>query len=383
MIKSDFLKIMRAVWIPGGVLMVLFHPFILSLGWASGNHLKLIIVSESLWTSSSQHLMSVGPGEGPHFHPVDLDRMARIPEVAKDPSEVPPPSVHKTPSRIQYHLEVQEVVSTLADGTEYLFWTFGRTVPGPMLRARVGDTIELTLKNHRTSTHDHSIDLHAVTGPGGGGALAAMKPGEEKTITFKALHPGVFIYHCATPNVPTHITNGLYGLIVIDPEEGWPVVDREFYVVQGEVYTKGGVGQKGFQPFAPDKMMAENPEYIVLNGRVKALTGERALQAQQGETIRIFFGNAGVSRISSFHIIGEIFDKVYPEAALNRVNTSVQSTLVPAGGATVVELKLENSGNYILLDHAISRIDRGAYGVLNVSGTPVPELLSGENDPTK
>jgi len=379
MTKSDFFKLLRAVLIPAGTLMVLFHPVFLSMGWASGNLLNVMKVSESFGTASSLHLMSVGPAEGPHFHPVDLDRMSRIPEVAKDPSEVPLLQVRKTPSRIQYHLEAQEVISTLADGTEYLYWTYDRTVPGPMLRARVGDTIELTLKNHRTSTHDHSIDLHAVTGPGGGGALTAVKPGEKKTMVFKALHAGVFIYHCATPNVPTHITNGLYGLIVIDPEEGWPAVDREFYVVQGEVYTKGSVGQKGFQPFAPDKMMAENPEYIILNGRVKALTGERALQAKQGETIRIFFGNAGVSRISSFHIIGEIFDKVYPEAALNRVNTSVQTTLVPAGGATVVELKLENSGNFILLDHAISRIDRGAYGVLNVSGTPVPELLSGKN----
>ena len=373
MIKNDFFKLLRVVWIPAGVLLVLFHPLFPSAAGASGNLLNVMKVG----TASSPHLMSVGPAEGPHFHPVDLDRMSRIPEIAKDPSEVPLPQVRKTPARIQYFLEAQEVISTLADGTEYLYWTYGRTVPGPMLRARVGDTIELTLKNHPTSTHDHSIDLHAVTGPGGGGALTAVKPGEKKTIVFKALHPGVFIYHCATPNVPTHITNGLYGLIVIDPEEGWPVVDREFYVMQGEVYTQGGVGQKGFQPFAPDKMMAENPVYIVLNGRVKALTGERALQAKQGETIRIFFGNAGVSRISSFHIIGEIFDKVYPEAALNRVKTSVQTTLVPAGGATVVELKLENSGNFILLDHAISRIDRGAYGVLSVSGTPVPELLSG------
>lgn len=378
MTMSEFLKLLRSVWLPVGACTVLFHLAFGATGWASANLLNVMKLSATFGTASSQHLMSVGPGEGPHFHPVELDRMSRIPEVAKDASEVPQIPVRKTPSRIQYHLKVQEVIATLADGIEYLYWTFDRTVPGPMLRARVGDTIELTLENHWTSTHDHSIDLHAVTGPGGGGALTAVKPGEKKTLVFKALHAGVFIYHCATPNVPTHITNGLYGLIVIDPEEGWPAVDREFYVVQGEVYTQGGVGQKGFQPFAPDKMMAENPVYIVLNGRVKALTGERALQARQGETIRIFFGNAGVSRIASFHIIGEIFDKVYPEAALNRVNTSVQTTLVPAGGATVVELKLENSGDYILLDHAISRIDRGAYGVLSVSGDPVPELLSGK-----
>ena len=325
---------------------------------------------------SGGHLKSVGPGEAPHLLSADPARFQQVSDIAKNASEVPPPASHRSPKRVRFHLEAQEVVAPLAEKTPYIFWTFNRTVPGPLLRARVGDTVELTLENHPTSSHDHSIDLHAVTGPGGGAQMIRVKPGKTKTITFKAIHPGVFIYHCATPNVPTHITNGLYGLIVIDPAEGWRAVDREFYVMQGEVYTEGEVGQQGFQAFSPRKMMDERPEYIVLNGRVKALTGARALQAKQGETIRIFFGNGGVSRISSFHIIGEIFDRVYPEAALNHVLTSVQTTLVPAGGAAVVELTLENSGDYILLDHAISRIDRGAYGILHVQGTPVPELLS-------
>ena len=325
---------------------------------------------------SGDHLKAVGPGEAPHLLSADPARFQQVSDIAKNASEVPPPASHRSPKKVRFHLEAQEVVAPLAEKTPYIFWTFNRTVPGPLLRARVGDTVELTLKNHPTSTHDHSIDLHAVTGPGGGAQMIRVKPGKTKTITFKAIHPGVFVYHCATTNVPTHITNGLYGLIVIDPAEGWRAVDREFYVMQGEVYTEGEVGQQGFQPFSPRKMMDERPEYIVLNGRVKALTGARALQAKQGETIRIFFGNGGVSRISSFHIIGEIFDRVYPEAALNHVLTSVQTTLVPAGGAAVVELTLETSGDYILLDHAISRIDRGAYGILHVQGTPVPDLLS-------
>ena len=324
---------------------------------------------------SRDHLKSVGPGEAPHTHPADPARFQKVSDIAKNVSAVPPPASHRSPQRIRFNLEAQEVVAPLAEKTPYIFWTFNRTVPGPLLRARVGDTVELTLKNHSTSSHEHSIDLHAVTGPGGGAQMTRVKPGKTKTITFKAVHPGVFVYHCATPNVPSHIANGLYGMIVIDPAEGWRAVDREFYVMQGEVYTEGGVGQQGFQAFSPRKMMDERPEYILLNGRDKALTGAGALQAQQGETIHIFFGNGGVSRISSFHIIGEIFDRVHPEAALNRVLTSVQTTLVPAGGAAVVELTLENSGDYILLDHAISRIDRGAYGILHVQGTPVPDLL--------
>ena len=322
------------------------------------------------------YLKSVGPGEAPHTHSMVPARFPQISEIGMNPSMVPVPTSNTSPKIVRIHLEAKEGIASLADGTTYLYWTFNGTVPGPMLRARVGDTVELTVSNHPDSTHDHSIDLHAVTGPGGGGSVSRVAPGKSKTITFKATHPGVFVYHCATPNVPTHITRGMYGLIVIDPKEGWPPVDREFYVMQGEIYTEGGVGEKGFQAFSPRKMMDEQPEYFVLNGRVKALTGARALQAQQGETIRIYFGNGGVSRISSFHIIGEIFDTVYPEAALNRTLASVQTTLVPAGGATVVELTLENSGDYVLLDHAISRIDRGAYGILHVEGIPVPELLS-------
>lgn len=322
------------------------------------------------------YLKSVGPGEPPHTHAVTPNRFPQIAEIAMNPSTVPTPTSHRAPQKVRFHLEAKEGVALLADGTSYLYWTFNGTVPGPMLRARVGDTVELTVSNHSTSTHDHSIDLHAVTGPGGGGGASRVGPGISKTIAFKVAHPGVFVYHCATANVPTHIANGMYGLIVIDPKEGWSPVDREFYVMQGEIYTEGGVGEKGFQNFSPRKMMDEHPEYFVLNGRVKGLTGSRALQARQGETIRIFFGNGGISRISSFHVIGEIFDRVYPEAALNQVFTSVQTTLVPAGGATVVELTLENSGDYVLLDHAITRIDRGAYGILHVEGTPVPELLS-------
>lgn len=322
------------------------------------------------------YLKSVGPGEPPHTHAVTPNRFSQIAEIAMNPSRVPPPSPQRSSQTVRFHLEAKEGVSILADGTSYLYWTFNAAVPGPMLRAQVGDTVELTLSNHLTSTHEHSIDLHAVTGPGGGGGLSRVDPGKSKTITFKATHPGVFVYHCATSNVPTHISNGMYGLIVIDPKGGWPSVDREFYVMQGEIYTEGEVGEKGFQNFSPRKMMDEHPEYFVLNGRVKALIGSGALQARQGETVRIFFGNGGVSRISSFHVIGEIFDRVYQEAALNRVLTSVQTTLVPAGGATVVELTLENSGDYVLLDHAISRIDRGAYGILHVEGTPVKELLS-------
>ncbi|MFQ5448983.1 MAG: copper-containing nitrite reductase [Nitrospinaceae bacterium] len=318
---------------------------------------------------------AVGPGGPPHVHRVEPGKLLRVRDIARNPADVPSPITRSRPAKVIYHLNVREVLSILADGVEYVYWTYNATVPGPMLRARVGDTVELTLSNHASSTHDHSIDLHAVTGPGGGSKLTQVAPGREKTIVFQPLRPGVYIYHCASPNIPSHITNGLYGLIVIDPLKPLPPVDREFYVVQGEFYTGGPVGQKGFQKFSPQKMMAETPEYIVWNGRVHALFGDKALQARQGETIRIYLGNGGVAKVSNFHIIGEIFDKLYPEGTLEHSHASVQTTVIPAGGAAAVELKLENSGEYLLVDHALVRIERGAYGVLRVKGTPVRELL--------
>ncbi len=321
------------------------------------------------------HLKGVGPSEAPHLHTFDKSLISKISEISKNPSDIPHPISRNSSSTVSVKLEAREVISYLADGTEYLFWTYNETVPGPFLRARVRDNIQLTLSNHKSSTHTHSIDLHAVTGPGGGANLTQVKPGESKTISFKALHPGVFLYHCASGNVPTHIANGLYGIILIEPEGGLAHVDREFYIAQGEFFTQGLVGAKGFQKFSPNKMMRETPEYILFNGRVKALTGNKALKAEKGETVRIFFGNAGVSKISSLHIIGEIFDKVYPEGSLKSSTTSIQTTLIPAGGAAAVELKLENAGNFIILDHAISRIDRGAYGLLEVSGNQNPDLL--------
>ena len=347
---------------------VIFTVVFPTFSWSDADH------SEHK-SPEREYLKGVGPGESPHYHHPDIKTLAKISDIAKAPGDLPPPTGRTKQKTVKVSLEAQEVVSTLADGTDYVFWTYNQTVPGPLLRARVGDTIELSISNHPTSSHEHSIDLHAVTGPGGGAGLTKVKPGESKTISFKALNPGVFVYHCASGNVPSHIANGLYGLIIIEPEKGFTPVDREFYVMQGEFYTSGSVGEKGLQSFSPGKMLNESPEYIVLNGRVASLTGKNSLKAKTGETIRIFFGNAGVSKIASFHIIGEIFDRVYPEAALNIVQTSVQTTLVPAGGAVVVELKLESSGSFILLDHAISRIDRGAYGILQVEGNQDPDLL--------
>ncbi|TXK99184.1 hypothetical protein BMR11_06845 [Methylococcaceae bacterium CS5] len=245
---------------------------------------------------------------------------------------------------------------------------------------RQGDTVELNLYNDESSSHSHSIDLHAVTGPGGGAAVTNVEPGETKELVFKATTPGLFVYHCAAGNAATHIANGMYGLILVEPTQGLSKVDHEFYVMQGELYTHGRMGKKGFQAFDARKMIDERPEYIIFNGRTGALVGDGQLNAKVGDKIRLFIGNAGVAKISSFHVIGEIFDRVYSEASLSNPLKNVQTTLVPAGGATMVEFQVDYPGNYVLVDHALTRVDRGAWGILNVTGKKNAALYSGDTD---
>jgi nitrite reductase (NO-forming) len=294
---------------------------------------------------------------------------ARLPQ-----PQVAPPLPQRGPTLVRAEIEAQELVAAVDEGVSTELWTFGGTVPGPMLRVRQGDTVELTFKNAPTSKVTHSIDLHAVTGPGGGAAVTQVPPGGSATFRFRALNPGVYVYHCATPMVAHHIASGMYGLIVVEPPEGLPTVDREFYVMQGDMYLQGERGAKGHRSFALEKLLDERPDYVLFNGAVGALTGEGALKAKVGETVRIFFGVGGPNLASSFHVIGEIFDRVYPEGSSEALR-NVQTTLVPAGGATVVELKLEVPGRYVLVDHSLGRLEKGAAGHLVVEGPDAPSIF--------
>jgi nitrite reductase (NO-forming) len=298
------------------------------------------------------------------------------PSIVRGPTDLPAPLGERGPENLRLDIETRELKGQLADGTTYLYMTFDGLVPGPFYRIRVGDTVEVHLKNPQESTLVHSIDFHAVTGPGGGAAVTQVKPGEEKSFTFKALNPGLYVYHCATPMVAHHITSGMYGLILVEPEGGLPPVDKEFYVMQGELYTTGAYGQKGFQPLDMNKLRSESPEYFVFNGAVGALTTQAPLQANVGESVRIFMGVGGPNFTSSFHVIGEIFDRVYDQASLTAAPlTDVQTTLVPPGGATVVEFAVEVPGRYLLVDHALSRLERGLVGFLVVEGPENPEIF--------
>ncbi len=291
--------------------------------------------------------------------------------------QVPPPITYTAPARVVVHFEAREFTAQLTDDQSYKFWGFNGTVPGPMIRVRVGDTVEFHLKNHKDSIFPHNIDIHAVNGPGGGAAVNLVSPGQEAAFAFKTLNPGLFIYHCASPipNIPAHIANGMYGLLLVEPEQGLPAVEKEYYVLESEFFTMPSKGNNVLE-LSMEKGLAEHPDYVVFNGRQGALTGEGALTAQVGETVRLYVGNIGPNGTSSFHIIGEIFDTVYVEGAIGGlVNHNVQTTLIPSAGATIVEMKMDVPGDYLLVDHSIFRVAKGAVGILSVTGNEHAETF--------
>ncbi len=343
-----------------------------------------------------------------------------VADISRRASDIPPPITRTENKTVTIDLETREVVAEIAPGVTYEYWTYNGTVPGPFIRVKEGDTVEIRLhhdhgdhqsntdQNHSLAvdafpisvarangTHEtmdphsagageheqaghaaHSIDLHAVEGPGGGATLTQTPPGEMHAFQFKATRPGIYVYHCASPHIPTHVANGMYGLILVEPKDGLPKVDHEYYVMQGELYTKGTFGEKGHQEFSLEKLQAERPGYFVFNGRVGALTGGGALTSNVGETIRVFFG-VGPHIASNFHIIGGILDKLYPEGdILSPPHRNVQTTVVPPGGAMMTEFTLEVPGKYLLVDHSLSRaIDKGALGEIIVEGPNQPDIF--------
>ncbi|WP_173934917.1 copper-containing nitrite reductase [Chelativorans sp. Marseille-P2723] len=334
-------------------------------------------IRNHLMTTTAAAVMAFGclatqPGyadeaTGTGLAPVDIVRSA---------TDLPGALGERGPQTVRVNLETVEVVGALADGTTYNYWTFNGKVPGPFVRVRVGDTVEVLLENHEHSMAMHNVDFHAVTGLHGGGQATLAAPGEEKGFTFKALQPGLYVYHCAVGPAAQHITNGMYGMILVEPEGGLPPVDREFYVMQGELYTEEAFGTSGMLTESYDKLMNEQPEYYVFNGAAEALTGDNALKAKVGETIRIYFGVGGPNKTSSFHMIGEIFDTVYNLGSLTGDPLpDVQTITVPPGGAAAVDIKLDVPGEYLLVDHALSRVMRGLVGTLIVEGEEQPEIF--------
>ena len=303
-------------------------------------------------------------------------RFEKVADIGRDPNDVPSPLNRDESLEVKINIKVKEVISEVAPGIYFNYWTFDGTVPGPMYRVREGDTIIMSITNDISSLHHHNIDLHAVTGQGGGASLSDVMPGETKIFKWKAMNPGLFIYHCAMPNVSTHNSHGQYGLILVEPKEGLSKVDKEFYMVQGELYTVGDIGKKGLTIFDSEALVDGHPNYVTFNGRIESAP---RMHAKVGDKIRIYVGNGGVNLISSFHVIGEIFDKVYPEGAIGEGSATfknVQTTAVLPGGSTIVEFKVDVPGKYLLVDHALARMNKGAWAVLEVTGSSTPEIYS-------
>lgn len=351
-----------------GVLIAIISSFVLFIFWKvnSKRKQKLIVMIIIFLGLGMYQLPFLIFGSLPH--------VARI---VADPNVNNYQLLEKKENRVKLDLELREVISEIDHGVTTTFWTYNGTVPGPFLKVMEGDMIDVSLKNPSQNRVPHNIDFHAVNGPGGGGVVTNVKPGETKKFSFKALNPGLFVYHCAFPSAAAHMSHGMYGLILVEPKGGLPKVDREFYVMQGEMYTNGPQNDhKGFQYYDLSKMENGKPNYVVFNGKVGALDGK--MKAKVGEKIRVYVGNGGVNLISSFHIIGEVFDSVYPEGSVGgAIFKNIQTTLVPAGGSAIVEFTVDVPGKYLLVDHALARVQKGAIGTLEVEGNNNKAIFDG------
>lgn len=321
------------------------------------------------WDALAQHPLS---------HTNGGNKVIKAADIVRDPSDLPPPIEKRAPAVIKVTLTSKEIVGVLdpESGTTYQYWTFNGRVPGPFIRVRQGDTVEVTVVNPKDSRMVHSVDFHAAIGPGGGAALTQVPPGKSKTFSFVATTPGLFVYHCGSPMIAQHIANGMYGMILVEPAGGLPHVDHEYYVMQGEIYTTSPKGKNGLQQFSAENLMAETPQYYVFNGAVDSLTKEYPLQAKEGETVRIFLGNAGPNSTASEHMVGEIFTRDYLFGSLlSPPLTGIQTTSVPPGDAAILELKAQTPGQFTLMDHAISRMQKGNIAILQVNGPANTALM--------
>ncbi len=349
-------------------------------GVRSGNHfesqgmavvlglLLLVAGAETLEAQSANHAMHMGSATA----------IAKTVDIVRDPADVPPPVGARGPAVVRVTLTAQEVIGELdpQSGTTYRYWTFNGKVPAPMVRVRQGDTVEVTLHNDPNSHMVHSVDFHAALGPGGGAAFSQTPPGQSKTFTFQATTPGLFVYHCGTPMIAEHIANGMYGLILVEPAGGLPQVEHEYYVMQGEIYTTAPKGKAGLQQFSGAKLLQEDAEYFVFNGAVDALTKQHAMQANVGDTVRIFFGDAGPNATSSLHMVGEIFTRDYALGSLTSPPLSgVQTASVPPGGAAMLELTASVPGKFAMMDHAMARMAKGLMATLEVKGAENAQLM--------
>jgi len=295
--------------------------------------------------------------------------------------EVPPPIDRNYPVHLKVNMDVlvKDMEIDSVHTTE--LWTFNGGVPGPFIRAREGDIMTVELTNNDESGMLHNIDFHSVMGPGGGAHVLTAERNQTKQATFRLEYPGLFIYHCAVAPVGVHMASGMYGAMLVEPQGGLPRVDKEFFVVQSEFYCSDESSTRQLD-LDEQRGVDENPSHVVFNGRDGSLRDGGSLKANTGDRVRIYFANVGPNLVSSFHVIGAIFDKVYREGDLiSPPGRGIQSTLVPSGGATVVEIDFQVPGTFAIVDHSIWRMEKGAAGWITVTGDPRPDIYHSDDPP--
>jgi nitrite reductase (NO-forming) len=312
--------------------------------------------------------------------------------VAADPADVPAPIDRDEPATIQQTLTTKEVTAEVEPGVTFDYMTFDGQIPGPMVRVRQGDTVELTLENPDGNAMPHNVDFHAIYGTGGGSIATTANPGSENKMKFQARYPGAFIYHCAVPNLDYHISAGMFGMIVVEPKGGLPDVDHEFYFGQHELYTNKDTGAEGHHGFDMDAMAAEDPTYVLLNGEkyAYAAAARGPLEVQKGDSVRVFLVDGGPNVSSNFHPIGNVWSRAYRDGGLPEdedleayADKQIQTMKVPPGSCMIGEMETPVPSRIKLVDHALSRVVRkGLLAEIDVLGDEEEDIYDPDFDGT-
>ncbi|WP_166244426.1 multicopper oxidase domain-containing protein [Paenibacillus turpanensis] len=268
-----------------------------------------------------------------------------------------PPIMKRNGNQVSIEMTAQITNIEISKGETYNAWTFNGTVPGPVLRIKEGDVLTFTLKN-KDPNLAHSMDFHAVHAAPSA-KFIDVQPNEQGTFTYPANTPGVFMYHCGTKPVLAHIANGMYGMIIVEPKNGYPtdpMVDREYTLVQSEWYEEHDYEQ----------FLNGEPEYVVFNGTDFELM-EKPLLAKVGDIVRLYISNAGPNEVSSFHVVGTTMDAVYIDGNPSNVLKGLQTVLLPASGGAVVEFTVTEEGDYPIVTHQFDHASKGAVGILRVT----------------
>jgi nitrite reductase (NO-forming) len=284
----------------------------------------------------------------------------------------------------EIRLDTTHKIIEIAPGVKFSAWTFGDQVPGPVVRARVGDRIKFTMSNRSDEAMPgvrmtaapmmHSMDYHsAMVSPQD--KYRSIAPGQTISFEFTANYPGVFMYHCGTPMVLEHIASGMYGMMIVEPRGGYPTkADREYAVVQSEFYTKPDPGKRkvdGQPLYVLDgaRVRSKAPTYTVFNGRYNGMV-DKPLQAKPGERVRLFVLNVGPSNTSSFHVVGTIFDRAWLDGNPDNQMRGMQTVLLGSSSGTIVEFMIPEAGSYVMVDHHFANASQGAIGIIAAGGAP-------------